>query len=182
MSYVPVGQARFSIAPNLEGEALTIPAVQNIFIMLFLPIWLALWTVGGFAAIGSLVMDFHLFILFWLMGWALGWIAVFLTLAWMFAGKQTLRMIGQDLEVTVNIFGFQRRSLYAGRDIRQISVASADMWPLRRWPQMPFGLTGATGAVQFTYGARAYYLAPGMDPAEAGQIADWLKKRLPGNE
>jgi hypothetical protein len=182
MSYAPMGNPRFSVVPTLDGEVLTISAVQNWFFMVFMSFWLALWTMGGLAAMVTFLVTFHPFILCGLMMWALAWMAVSSALAWMFAGKQTLRIVGQDLEVALNISGFQRRSLYVGREVRQICVARADFWPLRRWPQTPFGVTGVTGAVQFTYGARTRYVAPGMNQAEAAQIVGWLKKRLPGNE
>jgi hypothetical protein len=182
MSYVPLEQARFTIEPTLEGEVLTIPAVRNIFIMLFMSFWLTMWTIGGIAAMGTLMLRFELFLVFWLMAWALGWLAASSTLAWMFAGKQVLRVVDQDLEVGLKILGFERRKVYQGREVRQIGVAPVTDWPMRRGPQLPFGVFGATGAVQFTYGARTRFLAAGMDQAEAGQIVDWLKKRLPGDE
>jgi hypothetical protein len=180
MSYVPLGEARFAIAPTVDGEVLTISAVRNVFVMLFMSAWLAAWTVGGFEAIGALFVHFHPFLLFWLMGWALGWLAVSTTLAWMFAGKQTLRIVGDDLEVVLQVFGFDWRNVYQGREIQHLGVAPVDQWGMRRGPQMPFGISGASGAVHFTYGARTRYLAAGMDQAEAAQIVAWLKKHLPG--
>ena len=61
----------------------------------------------------------------------------------------------------------------------QFGLAAVDMWQaFRRGPQMSFGLFGGRGAVQFTYGQRSHFLAPGLYQAEAAQIVDWLKKRL----
>jgi hypothetical protein len=55
--------------------------------------------------------------------------------------------------------GFVMLFLSAG----QIGVASADVWSMRREPQMPFGPSGATGSVQSTDGVRTRYVAPGMN-------------------
>ncbi len=180
MNYVPLGQARYVIEPTRDGEVLTIPAVRNIFVMIFLSVWLAGWTVGGIGAIGALLLTFEPFLVFWLMGWALGWLAASSTLAWLYTGKQILRFRGQDLEVCLKVFGFVWPKVYQGREIRELSVAQLDQWPMRRGPQLPFGILGGSGAVQFTYGARTRFLAPGMDQAEAARIVEWLKKRLPG--
>lgn len=179
MTYVPLGQARFKIEPTVDGTVLTIPAVRNVFIMLFLSVWLVMWTIGGFGAMAALIVTHEPFLVFWLVGWALGWLAVFTTLAWMFTDRQSLGVLGQDLEVMVKMFGFKSTKLYHGREIRQLGVAPVEAWRMRRGPQLPFGIMGGSGAVQFTYGARVRFLAPGMDQAEAAQIVTWLKTRFP---
>jgi hypothetical protein len=177
MNYVPLGQARFTIAPTMDGEVLTIPAVRQVFLMLFLSVWFAGWTIGGISAMVALSMTHEPFLMFWLVGWALGWFFAATTLGWMFTGKQVLSSKGKDLEVGLQIFGFNRTKLYRGEDISQIGLAPVDQWQFRRGPQLPFGLFGGSGAVQFTYGHRSHFLAPGLDQAEAAQIVDWLKKR-----
>lgn len=61
----------------------------------------------------------------------------------------------------------------------QFGLASVDKsQAFQRGPQLPFGVFGGSCAVQFTYGQRSHYLAPGLDQAKAVQIVDWLKKRL----
>jgi hypothetical protein len=180
MSYVPLGRGRFSIVPGADSEVLVIPAVRNIILLAFLSVWLAGWTVGGIAAMMELANAFHPFLLFWLIGWAIGWIFAATTLAWMLGGSQMLTFLGQDLEITLRIFGFSRRKLFRGRDIRDLDVVQGPQWPGRQMPQMPFGPLGDSGAVRFTYGTRSQHLAAGMDQAEATEIVAWLKKRLPG--
>jgi hypothetical protein len=177
--YQPLAEARFRIEQTADGEQIKIKAARQIFPMLFLPIWLTGWTIGGITAITALFTNFQPFLLFWLMGWAVGWVAVAGTLAWMFTGSETLRLIGSDLEVAHHAVGFTRRWLYQGGQIRNLSVAPQPAWPFRFNWQVPFVVPDRTGSVKFNYGARTYYAAPGLDDTEGQMIVERLLKRLP---
>jgi hypothetical protein len=178
--YEPIDNPRFTIAQTPEGEQIRIKPRRQIFLMLFLPIWLAAWTAGGVAAIYAISTRFEPFLLVWLCGWAVGWIFAAGTLVWMAAGAETLRMIGPDLEIGHHILGVSRRWLYQGSQIRRLSAAAQPGWPYNYYAwQLPFSRRGRFGSIKFDYGARTIYAAPGLDEAEGAMIVTKLAKRLP---
>lgn len=176
--YEPVSKERFSIEETIDGERIRIKAPRQIFAMFFLPFWLVMWTIGGVAALQSLITRFEPFLLFWLLGWAAGWTAVAGTLVWMFSGSELLRVDQNDLEIVHHALGFSRRWLYQGSQIKNLSVAPQMGWPLQfRW-QIPFFRTSRNGSVKFDYGPRTVYVAAGLDEGEARMIVDRLARRL----
>lgn len=64
--YQPLAEARFRVEQTADGEQIKIRAARPIFPMLFLPVWLTGWTIGGIAAMTALVIKFQPFLLFWL--------------------------------------------------------------------------------------------------------------------
>src|SRR5688572_28836534 len=120
MTYEPLGAARYRLESDASGERIRIPARKFVFAMLFLPVWLTGWTVGGIVAITELLTTFSLFMLVWLSFWAVGWVAAAGTLAWMAFGSETLRVAGEDLEVGHHMLGWSRRKVYRGREVRRL--------------------------------------------------------------
>ena len=177
--YEPIGKERFTLDHTERGEVIKIKAPRQIFVMLFLPFWLVMWTFGGVAAVYALVTEFQVFLLFWLCGWAVGWIAAAGTLLWMFAGSETISVRGRDIEVWHQALGFSKRWLYQGSQIRNLSIASQPAWPFQfRW-QVPFMRSSRNGSIKFDYGPRTIFVAPGLDEGEARMIVERLARKLP---
>jgi hypothetical protein len=181
MAYEPIARERFTIEQGVSGEQIRIPAPRQIFVMLFLPVWLAGWTVGGAVALSTLLKTFQPFLLFWLCFWAAGWLFAASTIAWMFFGSETLRIVGGDLEVTKRLLGWSPRKLFRGGDIRHLRAAVQLPGPYRFYWQTPFFWRGQGGAVQFDYGARTVYVAAGLDEAEGRRIVERLAGQLPAS-
>lgn len=179
MSYEPIANPRFAIEPAEGGEQIRVKARKQIFPMLFLPIWLTGWTVGGVAANSEVIRQFQPFLVLWLCGLAVGWIAVAGTLAWMLTGSEKLRVVGSDLEVAHHALGWSRRWLYEGARVRNLRVAEQPAWPYRFQFQVPFLNIARAGSIKFDYGARTVYAASGLDDAEGRMIVDRLSKGLP---
>ncbi len=177
--YEPIGKERFTINQTERGEVIRIKAPRQIFVMLFLPFWLVMWTIGGVAAVYALITQFQVFILFWLGAWAAGWIAAAGTLVWMFTGVETVGVVGSDLEVSHLALGFSRRWLYQGSQIKNLAIATQAVWPFQfRW-QLPFFRTARNGSIKFNYGPRTIFAAAGLDEGEAQLIIDRLARKLP---
>jgi hypothetical protein len=177
--YQPVASPRFRIVRDAGGEHIRIAARRQWFALLFLPVWLTGWTIGGGAAILALFTEFQLFLLVWLIGWAAGWLFAAGTIAWMLAGAETIRVTGGDLEIAHRIAGLSRRWLYRGGEVRRLRAAEASAWPMRGGLQVPLLPPFGGGALRFDYGARTIHVAPSLDAAEARLIVDWLAARLP---
>jgi hypothetical protein len=181
VGYEPIANARFAIEPTQGGEQIRVKARRQIFPMLFLPVWLTGWTAGGAAAIWQVIHQFEPFLVLWLCGWAVGWIAAAGTLAWMFTGSETLRIVGSDLEVAQHALGWSRGWLYEGARIRNLRVADQPPWPYRFQFQVPFLNIARNGSVKFDYGPLTVFAAPGLDDAEGRMIIERLLKRLPAS-
>ncbi|KAB0679348.1 hypothetical protein [Aureimonas leprariae] len=177
--YEPVGRERFTVETTASGERVRIRPSRPILVMLFLAVWLAIWTVGGGAAMLKLETGFQLFLAVWLCFWAAGWLGAAATLLWMIAGSETIGMDGADVEIAQHALGFTRRRLYRGSEISNLRTAP----PLDEWSgfhrRMPFLGTKKNGTIRFDYGARTIHAAPGLDEAEARLIVGRLAKRLP---
>lgn len=178
--YEVVAEARFLRRFVAGVEEIVIPARRSWFGLPFLCFWLLGWTVGGIVAAGSLVQDFDLFLVFWLCGWAVGWLFVALTIAWQINGKEILRVIGGDLEVTHSALGLGKSWLFRGQDIADLRAGDI--------PESPFGSYNVDapllkwrkwGSVKFRYGARTVYLGTPLDEAEGQMIVEILRPRLP---
>ena len=179
MNYVPVDAERFTVEQTARGELIRIPARRQIFAMLFLPVWLALWTVGGIAAISAVMTQFQIFLVIWLCGWAAGWVFAAGTLLWMIAGSETLLAIGGDLEISHHAFGFSRTWVYQGSQINNLAPSAQTPWPFQFQWQVPFIRTMRTGALKFNYGPRTVYAGAGLDEGEAIMVVNRLAHFLP---
>ena len=181
MGYEALGEPRFVVEQTPEGELVRIRARRQVFVLLFLPVWLAGWTFGGVAAITQLAHQFNPFLCFWLCGWAVGWVFVTVTLCWMIFGSETLRIVDRDLELGLRIGPWTRRKVYQGSRITGLR-ASAQNDPFAAFRLSgPFMRNAQGGAVQFNYGARTIRAAVGLDEAEGELIVERLRARLPAS-
>jgi hypothetical protein len=168
------------VVETVDGrEQITIKAQRNLFLMLFLLVWICGWTFGGISAMKALTLGFQPFLAFWLAGWALGWVVVVATLGWMLSGAEIVRVIGSDLEVGYRLFGFTRRKLFRGGDIRDFRAYASPAFGRYNQSSPPFLPGNKSGCVKFSYGARTMYLGAGLDESEGRLIVDRLRKRLP---
>lgn len=179
MGYEPIARPRYDVEPAGTGEQIRVRVTRQVWPMLFLPVWLAGWTAGGIAAITSLFVDFQPFLVFWLCGWALGWVMAVGSLAWMFGGSETIRVVGGDLEVAHHMLGFSRRWLYEGSRVRNLRLAEQPSWPVRSQLQIPFLNFARGGVVKFDYGPRTIGALQSLDEAEGRAIIERLRQRLP---
>jgi len=177
MKYEAAGKARFEIDKD-DGQTVRIRAAKQVFPLLFLPIWLTLWTFGGIAAIHQLLTDFTPFVAVWLCGWAVGWVFAAGTIAWMMGGVETLRVVQGDLEIAMVCGPWSRRKLYQGALVRGLhpSIQTLDLSRFR--VSGPF-FRQVNGAIQFSYGARSVRMAAGLDETEARLVVEHLLNRLP---
>ncbi|GLS19895.1 hypothetical protein GCM10007874_29120 [Labrys miyagiensis] len=183
LQYEEIKAPRFRTETVDGYDQIIVPPQRNAFVMLFLLVWLCGWTIGGATAMHNLLSrPFQPFLAFWLCGWLLGEGFVLVSLGWMSTGAEILRSVGSDLEVSYCMLGFTRSKLYRGTAISDLSASASPVFSLNgRYGQMSLPFLGGnkTGSVKFTYGARAIYLAVGLDEAEGQLIVERLSKKLP---
>jgi hypothetical protein len=170
---------RFTMVFENGREEVRVPARRNWLVIIFLPLWLIPWTIGGIVAMYELVTTHEPFIALWLCFWTVGWIFAAGAVAWTMAGLEFVRVLGRDLEIGYRLFRFERSKGYRGEAIGALGVAAGSD-PLRRFrPSLPFVTALRFGAVKFDYGARTVFFADGLDEAEGRMIVEWLRPRLP---
>ncbi len=175
--YEPIAAPRFDVEQTPDGERVRIRPRRQIFPMVFLPIWLVLWTLGGLFSLAAIPGDVSPYTVVFLGFWAVGLVLVIVSFVWLLVGSETLAVIAGDLEVVHGGLGLSRRWVYEGAQIQNLQVAERPAWVARR-STLPFRANTA-GSVKFDYGARTIYLAPGLEDAEGAMIVERLASQLP---
>src|SRR5450755_4696616 len=106
LRYEETRSPRFVIETVDGRDQIAVKPERNLFLILFLIVWLGGWTIAGVSTFTTLLSKgFQPFLAFWLCGWALGEALVVTTLCWMLTGTEILRVPGSDLEVSHRILG-----------------------------------------------------------------------------
>lgn len=152
------------------------------FLILFLAVWLVMWTSGGGSVISEVTAgEVSVFLFAWLIGWAAACVMVLLLLAWQFTGRLRLSVDGQALIYCWSLLHFTRTKRYDTQQIRALktnSLVAQNSHYAHSNSSLPF-LPGSTGSIQFDYGGRSVTIMPGFDGSESRLMVNWLAKRLP---
>ncbi|MEO0591021.1 MAG: hypothetical protein AAFZ11_10735 [Pseudomonadota bacterium] len=182
--FEPVGKQRFTIEWIGREQWIVARATRSWFMLPFFSLWLLFWTLGGVAAVATLLSEPHLFIALWLVGWALGWVYVAVTIAWQLTGKSQVTIANGSLVHGWSMVFFKRAKRYDVTRITDIRPAVFSHTPLGYNAMMSFppflpGIRGMRGSVLFDYGGRTNSIMNGLDEAEGKAIALWLNERMP---
>jgi hypothetical protein len=182
MATVKVPGARATISESPEGLLITIPAMKNWFLILFLGFWLIGWLCGEVTVIfilirghlahganlkGSLPVAASLFMLVWLSGWTLGGGFALLTWLWNFAGVELIVLGPSTLATKREVLGIGPPKEYDLQSIGNLRV-SVGMSNFNN-PMSQFQTMGG-GTIAFDYAAKTFRFGIGLDEAEARQI------------
>lgn len=180
MRHIEPGAARFTVERGGGDEWLRVPARRNWFVLLFVAVWLTMWTAGGAAAVGALFTRFEPFLLVWLGFWALGWLFAVATVAWQLGGAELIGIDATEVHHRVTMPGYGSTRVYRRDAVHAAAPnAVAGMWGFGFFqPSYPPLFNFPFGSVKFRYGARTIYLAAGLDEAEGALIAEWMNARL----
>ena len=179
-TYVSPKPPRYTVAWMGGVEEIRIPARRNWLTLLFLPVWIVVWTVGGIAVLGSLFTHFDLFLAVWLLFWALGWVIAVATILWNLRGLEFIRVVGGDLEIGYRAAFLTKSWLYRGSEIRGLSAAQGlSLFERMAGFDFPMVFGRRMGSVKFSHGARTIHAASALDEAEGRLIVAWLATRLP---
>lgn len=163
-----------------DSLQITIPAVRHPFAILFLPIWLTFWTVGGLFAGSALLTKFEPGLLLWLVGWAVGFVFASATLVWMLVGKEKIEISTYSIISRHQVFGLGRSKEYLAEHIQDLRALPTVGYPGFGWGSQRASFWGfQDGMLAFDYGAKTFRLAGGIDEAEAKQILAAIQQRFP---
>jgi len=172
---------RAKIAQGPDGLLISIPVKKHAYMMIFMPMFLALWVFGTVMAANQSRAGQQRpgkgFLAVWLI-FAVGW-GLLLIFAWLWnmLGTEIVKVSASSLTISRSLFGLKKTREYVTADIEAIR-------PSQYYDQAHsfssllsyFGLTG--GNVAFDYGMKTVRFAVQVDEAEAKHIASLINKRL----
>jgi hypothetical protein len=173
---------RTSIVEGAGFVELRIPGSRNVFLVIFLLVWLGGWAFGELAVIARLLRGPSLaesahpsptaFMVVWLVGWTAGGAYAAYAWVWTVFGREVVRLDGVVLSVSRQPIGIPRRRDFDWQEVRNLRI---DRGRIRRWDlqRTPFD-----GRIAFDYGARTYRLGQGVDEAEAAMLIRELESRF----
>ena len=141
--------------------------------LVFLMFWLALWTLGGIAALTALLRagwGDGAFLFVWLCGWAFGECAASAAIAWQLLGRELLTVTAQHLEVRKEIGRFARVKRYDVGLVRDVTAARVPTDEDER-PRRDFCL-------KLAYDEQTVRVGEGMGEREAEYVASVVLSRI----
>jgi hypothetical protein len=176
-TYGQGGTGRFRIARDVQGECVVIPARRPL-VLLFLGVWLTIWTGGGIANFVLLSGLETNIVAIAIGGWLFAGFVAGLLVAWQVTGQEVIRVRGGAIESAHSVLGRARRRSWPVAEISGLEVG--DPIPLHRQRQIdiPFLFKPRTGAVKFTHAGRTVRLAQGLDLDNGRRIVEWLEGQL----
>lgn len=144
-------------------------------LILFYPIWLAGWTVGGIFAIISIFSNLNLFDTFFLIFWLLSEIFVLYAWLWNVCGKEVIKSEENKIIIKNDIFGFGFANQYQISKISKLRASGfygfADKFNLSRW-----NISG--GTITFDHEGKSKRFGLLLSEEEAKEAVKILKNNL----
>lgn len=182
MAIVEPGKGRAVIEHDGSELRITIPAPQQAFGILFVSLWLILWTVGEYFAArefwtGQFFQKPEAFLPIWFAGWTLGGAFMIYTLLWQLAGKEIIEINSTSLKQTKQLLLLSRSREYAVANIANVRLAPPEPKYVRGKYYIQSQSFNA-GAIAFDYGRDTCRLAQGLDEAEVEHVIGEMRKRV----
>jgi hypothetical protein len=173
--------SRVQKIPTVTGIELRILAKREWWPLIFLPVWLAFWTVGGLVAVNWMIHPGpdtpRSFVLLWLIGWALGEIWAAYQFLWTAFGKEIVKVREGALSIKRDILGYGRiRSYPIGTvaNLRASGFFPSDSY----WSNYLAQMKLAGGTVGFESRGRTERFGIQLKEEEARQVVQELSPYL----
>jgi len=157
---------RATVSEDLEGLRIAIPGKFHSG-LLFIAVWLCIWTFVGIQAGRSIVHNFSLFICVWLLGWAFGEFFGAYSILYAIGGGEVVVAGSETLTRKIELFGVGRAKSYLVREMSN----------LRFQPATVAGRSRVASGIAFDYGARTVRVARGVGEAEANDLISRIRQR-----
>ena len=173
-------ETRVSIQGGPEGLEIVIPASRNLFVAIFLGVWLIAWSIGEMKVLAQ-VLSGRMgppgpVLLLWLLFWTAGGLVAVYVWLWRLAGKERILMGTSTLRMKRDILGFGRTRVYDLRKISRLHVVPPSVGSVDR--DVAARLSGlAGGAIEFEYERWAIRFGFSIDETEARMIVERMTQR-----
>ena len=166
---------RSHVREGTAGPEIVIPARRNWIVILLLPLWLGVWSMGIAGVIRHAFIDGRppgaetRLLAFWLAAAAVGLAGAVYTWLWNAVGREIVAVRPGVLAIRRDVAGLGRTREYDLVDVKNLRVSPAPSGPFGGKASMHFWL-GGPGIIAFDYGARTVRFADGIDEAEAPMV------------
>lgn len=175
---------RSVVADTAEGVVVSTPARKNWFILIFMPVWLIGWAVGGVAAASQLFAadsfrgESQLFLIAWLTLWTLFGLLALLLFLWTLLGVERVTFGAHSVSIRREVLGLGLTREYDFSHVHRLRVApdSINLFDPRSAIRF-WGFGG--GLIAFDYGSSTVRFGGGVDEAEANRVIGKIASRFP---
>lgn len=159
---------RATIKPRPGGLQITIPAKKNWSVLIFMSLWLCMWT-GAEADVGGKAVFGHPspFELIWLCAWTIGGMWALYGFLWQLIGREEILATPLELSHRYRVLVWFGKRDYAWKSIVDLRYSAA-------CAEKPY-----SGNLVFDYGAETHRFGVQVDEAEGKQILEALKSAGP---
>lgn len=183
MALVKPGKTHSRVEETLDGLQITIPSQSRPPIVLFMGLWICLWTVGEAALLYGVIVAINegfdgkdYFTLVMLAGWTYFWIAAIRTLLSLLIGKEVIRVSSSELQVMTGAL-IRSTDRYDMREIKNLRVIPVTDGRITMSDD-EHKLRVVGRVITFDYGMSSPYFGGGITEAEANHLVGILKSRF----
>jgi hypothetical protein len=137
------------------GITVQVKARKKAWLMIFLPIWLTFWTIGGIAALTAFLSSANRepFLVAWLAGWLFGEIMATIIFLWTAFGEELISIQNGLFTYQRHVFGIGPKRQYQVQELSNVR-ASGYFGPMDGFNSAlaQYGMTGGTVAVDNRHG------------------------------
>jgi hypothetical protein len=167
----PFGR-RSHITRTRDGLIIVIPAPGNIFILLFLTLWLVAWAAGE-AFIPSQIIAGEMrldgFIAAWFVGWTIAGTLGIYSWLWMLRGKEYVRVTSDVVGIRRSVWSRGVERQFRVADISDLRVQDQDAWhPFRE--EDPPRYSWREGRLVFDHRGTTVHFGKGLRETEARDV------------
>jgi len=164
---------RIAISP----AEIRISSPKNIFMLLFMPIWLIGWTIGGSVVMWQVISGQNKeawFLIIWLCGWLVGELFVLYAFLWGAFGNEIITAEHYIIKIKRSIFGYGLSKQFDRTKMSNLR-ASGFFVTMMSWnySMAYWGLTG--GTVSFDYGNKPERFGINLNEDDANQLVKMMK-------
>lgn len=171
---------RVRTTKDFRSITVTIRAKKNWFLLVFLPLWLTGWTIGGIAAIGALLTGTSqdLFLIVWLCGWIVGETLATIIWLWTAFGQEVISIKNGLFIHRREVFGLGLSREYALQELYNLRASGFFGSGIGFSSSLAqYGMSGGTVALDTRFGD-TYRFGVNLDEREAVELAEDLKPYL----
>lgn len=159
---------RSRIVYTPAGPEIHIRAVRQWWPLLFLPVWLAGWTVGGVMALREFIRKPDPFLGFWLLGWLMGEVVATAFWSWMMFGEEVVSVGQGTLRIARRMGPWGLGRGYPANECTHLRVTAPMALPAGG---RLFLSPSVSGAIAVDWRARTLRFGQGLEEAEARLVA-----------
>jgi hypothetical protein len=178
MEMVKPKAGKSTISRTTGTLEIIMPSKKNIFIILFLPFWLAGWAYA-LVAVGKNIIAPNqgttFFAIFWLGGWIVGGGFALVVWLWSIMGKEIVSVNSSFMKIRKGIGSLLLSKTYNIQDIKNIRIVESS-GSFQRSPFDDLISFRKIGTIAFDYGMNTFRFASGIDEAEAKHIIETLRQ------